>query len=81
MYIASYCVCDACIYVYAAVPSSGQMLQRWYFAVAGWQSCYYVACSLLVRTLPGYFSYTVRTNCWKKEDSIYCILATASFSM
>ena len=44
------------------------ILQCCYFAVAGWQCCYYVACSLLVVTA-GLFLIHCR-NCWKKKDSI-----------
>ena len=51
-----------------------KMLQCWYFAVAGWQCCYYVACSLLDVTARLFLIHC--TNCWKKKDSIlfYSIL-------
>ena len=51
------------------------MLHCCYFAVTGWQSRYYVACSVLVVTAGSFLIHC--TNCWKKKDSIpfYTILS------
>ena len=44
------------------------MPQCCYFAVAGWQCCYYVACSLLVVTAVIFLIHCI--NCWRKKYSI-----------